>query len=320
MIGRLCILVLFVASLRAAEVPMPVQMPPIPPSPIEDFRRWLKLSAPEREKELAAYPEEKRKVLQAKLGTYERMPQEKRDAQLRMLELRWYLTPLMNAPAAERGNFLEIIPARLHDPIKARLKHWDGIEEATRREILADKNKRELITRYFVVPRRTSTPPPPFPTGSVSHASQLESHFKDWDSKSAADRARMCAQVTQFFDLNKDAQVRALNELSEVERIEMQNTLDAFAQLSPADRRACVESFQRLATMSPGERGSFLRNAARWQQLTPEERATWRDLVSKVPPMPPEPVPAPPIPDSAEVRPPGTSVASTNPTASAQQN
>jgi hypothetical protein len=60
-----------------------------------------------------------------------------------------------------------------------------------------------------------------------------------------------------------------------------------------------VDSFQRLAAMSPQERASFLRNANRWRQLSSEERATWRELVSKVPPMPPEPVPAPPVPSAS---------------------
>jgi hypothetical protein len=54
--------------------------------------------------------------------------------------------------------------------------------------------------------------------------------------------------------------------------------------------------------MSREERGSFLRNAARWQAMTPHERETWKQIVTKLPPMPPEteilppmPVPNPPL-------------------------
>ena len=63
-------------------------------------------------------------------------------------------------------------------------------------------------------------------------------------------------------------------------------------------RRACVESFQKFATMSPVERREFLRKAERWQHMSPEERETWRNLVTKLPPMPQEPIEMPPAPQA----------------------
>lgn len=299
MIARFTILVLVMVTLRAAEAPLPIQAPPIPPSPVEDFRRWLQLSPAGQEKELAAYPEAKREVLRRKLGSYQAMPPAQREARLRTLELRWYLPVLMTVSAAQRANYLEVVPPRLHDPIRARLSHWDSLDEDTRREILADPKKREMITRYFVLSRRTQVPPPPFPVDAGTHLGGLREHFAHWDSKSSAARQRISTHLSNFFELPRKDQLKALNELSESERREMQKTLDAFARLSPADRRACVDSFQRLAAMSPQERASFLRNANRWRQLSSEERATWRELVSKVPPMPPEPVPAPPVPSAS---------------------
>lgn len=308
------IIVFAAMTLRAADAPLPVQLPPIPPSPIEDFRRWLKLDPAEREKELAGYPQEKREVLRRKLEAYEAMDPEQRDARLRMLELSWYLPPLMNVPAGQRGNYLAIIPPRLHDSIKGRLRHWDHLDEATRREILADENKRELITRYYVLPRRT-IPAPPFPTGMAKQAPELREHFENWDSKSLSARAKMSTHLSNFFELPRKDQLKALDDFSEAERQEMQKTLDAFAQLSPADRRACVDSFQRFAIMSRQERTSFLRNAARWRQLSPEERAKWRELVNKVPPMPPEPVPTPPMPRNTEPEASAGKLATTSPAA-----
>jgi hypothetical protein len=138
--------------------------------------------------------------------------------------------------------------------------------------MLADEAKRQLVTGYFTQPPR---------------------HIKRWEDNSPT---RLAFHLSNFFELAKADQLKALNHFSDSERAEIQRTLDAFARLTPADRQKCVQSFQRFATMSPEERASFLRNAARWQQLTPEERATWRDLVTKLPPMPPEPILTPPLP------------------------
>jgi hypothetical protein len=128
------------------------------------------------------------------------------------------------------------------------------------------------------------------------HPSDLNKHLNHWGTASAAGRERMTAHLSNFFELAPEAQRQALLSLSESERQEMQKTLEAFARLSAKDRKKSVESFQRLATMDPQERASFLRNAARWQQLSPDERAAWREMVAKLPPMPPEPVPLPPSP------------------------
>lgn len=301
----------WVLGIAAAETEATAQMtPPLPPSPIEDFRRWLKMEPAARDKELAGYPEEKRTILRQKLESYEAMRPGDREARLQLLELRWYLQPLMSMPATNRANHLNVIPSHLHGALKARLKHWDGLNEATRQEILADPKKRELAMRYFVLPRRAQIMPPPFPTDSRAAAPELQAHFKRWEHKSPAARAKMSAHLAQFFQMPGDEQREALNSFPESERQEMQKTLDAFAQLSPETRRACVNSFQRFATMSPENRASFLRNAARWQQLTAQERAAWRDLVEKVPPLPPVPFPSPPMPQTPR-RDSGSNVAAT---------
>jgi hypothetical protein len=41
--------------------------------------------------------------------------------------------------------------------------------------------------------------------------------------------------------------------------------------------------------MTSDEQNEFLRNAAQWQEMTPQERRLWRDLVQRLPPMPPMP-------------------------------
>ena len=289
MIVRLFILSLVFSALGRGQAADAPGLPPIPRSPIEDFRRWLEMPQADREKELAGYSEAKRAVLRRKLLAYEQMPAAERDYRLRALELRWYLQPLLNVTPAERGNYLQVIPERLHAAVTNRLAHWDSLDTTARRDFLADEAKRELVTGYFTQPRRHPSPPMPGPPLPPA----LDQEFKRWENNSPT---RLAFHITNFFEMPKADQLKALNYFSETERAEIQKTLDAFARLTPADRLECVQSFQRFANMSREERSSFLRNAARWQQLTPEERAAWRDLVTKLPPMPPEPVLTPPMP------------------------
>jgi hypothetical protein len=48
--------------------------------------------------------------------------------------------------------------------------------------------------------------------------------------------------------------------------------------------------------MSRPEQIAFLKNAERWQAMSQNERDMWRKVVAIVPPMPPTPIQAPPIP------------------------
>src|SRR5688500_16766067 len=120
MIVRVFILSFVLVSLRSANSAETPAAPPMPRSPIEDFRRWLAMAPTDRERELAGYSEAKREVLRRKLQAYEQMPVAERDYRLRALELRWYLQPLMNAAPAERGNYLNVVPQRLHAAVTNR--------------------------------------------------------------------------------------------------------------------------------------------------------------------------------------------------------
>lgn len=304
LIGLLC------GTARAAEsvqAPMPVLMPPIPPSPIDQFRQWLRMPAPDREKTLREYPEAKQVVLRRKLLAYEAMPAEQRERRLRMLELRWYLRPLMSAPPQQRGDYLKMIPVRLHDLVTSRIEHWDALAANTRADILASDQAREMVTRYFVHLRRPPITAQELHPLDARQRAQLQQNLKVWKETSPSHRERMGRQLSAFFELPKADQNKALGQLSEGDRREMQKTLDAFERLSPEQRRACVESFQKFASMTPRERGAFMRNAARWQEMTLQERETWKRLVQELPPMPPEPLPVPPSPQAA--LPPGDKLA-----------
>lgn len=303
MSARLTLLVLalfagFPTAAQPVSPPLPVVMPPIPPSPIEEFRKWLRLPVEEREKSIADYSEDKKIVLRQKLQEYEAMTVEQRERRLQMLELRWYLRPLMNSAAEQRGNYLDMIPDRLHGTIAARLQRWDGLPVETRRELLASDDTRELVTRHFVHLRRATGQAQETHPLNESQRTVLQESLKRWHESSPAHRERMGNHLASFFESSKSDQDRALDQLSESERGEIQKTLDAFAGLSPEHRRACVHSFQKFATMTPLERGAFLRNAERWQQMTLQEREAWKRLVPKLPPMPPAPAVIPPLPQA----------------------
>ena len=282
-----------------AQPPMPVPIPPLPPSPIQDFRNWLKMTEAERDTVLKTYPAEKEAVLRRKIDAYASMPEDQRERRLTMLELRWYLRPLMEASPERRGNRLELIPPRLRDLVTARLAEWDRLDAATRKEILANDQAREMATRYFVHIRRAAGQPAQLHPLEPAQRAQLQEKLKHWRDTTPAQRERMASHLSAFFELPAPEQQKALEDFSERERQEMQKALEVFAKLPLKNRQVCVQSFQKFATMTPQERGDFLRNAERWQQMTPQERQTWKSLVTKLPPMPPAPIELPPNPTSA---------------------
>jgi hypothetical protein len=287
---------LLLQPLFAAQPPTPQPIPPVPPSPIDQFRGWLKLEAPEREKALAEWPEAKRTVILQKLKAYETLPAQERDRRLKMLELRWYMRPLMSLPPAERSSRLSLIPARLREIISQRLAQWDALDPEIRKQVIQNEDARELVTSYFSQLKSGRSESAVLYSLDENRQRELRKALETWRNTSYEDQQRMADQLAGFFDLPKEAQTWTLGELSDAERREMQSTLEAFARLSPEQRRVCVESFQKFARLTPAERALFLRNAARWERMTPEERATWKKLVTRLPPLPAEPAPMPPRP------------------------
>src|SRR5258708_30721944 len=86
--------------------------PPLPPSPLDYFRRILAMSATERDTLLAEKSPAVRKVLEDKLREYDALSADERQSRLRALELRWYLKPLMQMPASNRVSRLNAIRKR----------------------------------------------------------------------------------------------------------------------------------------------------------------------------------------------------------------
>lgn len=288
---------------RAADPINPADLAPIPPagpSPLQQFRSWLEMPETEREKALAGWPPEKQKVLREKLRAYSLLPAAQRDRRLNMLELRWHLRPLMSLTPEQREARLAAVPPPIQPMVHARLEAWDRLPGTMRAELLANDEARELVMAHFAQIRRGATHGQVFGSLDAERREQLERALEIMSKTAPPERQRMAAQINHFFEMGPAERSKTLSEFSLTEQAEIQRTLDAFASLPAEQRRTCVRSFQKFAGMTPEERLSFLRNAARWQGMSPKERETWKNLVTKLPPMPPEPEVLPPLPPTIE--------------------
>src|SRR5262245_49735132 len=84
------------------KAPVPPTLPPAP-SPIQYFRKLLEAPATEREQLLAGKSPEHQRVLTNSMRIYLALSPEDRERRLSAMELRYYLTPLMQLPATNRA-------------------------------------------------------------------------------------------------------------------------------------------------------------------------------------------------------------------------
>ena len=121
-------------------------LPPLPPSPIVQFRQLLEAAPEEQARQLAARPERSRHVLEAKLREYQLLAPEERERRLRATELRWYLHPLLELAPSDRAARLAAIPDTYGPLIQKRLQQWDQLPADIQREIL----DHETTIQYFL--------------------------------------------------------------------------------------------------------------------------------------------------------------------------
>lgn len=270
------------------------KLPDLPPTPIDEFQRWLSLGPAERARILAQKPEDKRKTLQAKLEEYSALPVELREQRLNVLRLRWYLMPLMENPATNRAVQLSRIPATYRGLVESRLKEWDLLPPPLQKEVL----EKETTRLYFV--RLQSRKPAEreriLNEVPIGERNMIEAGLAKWMAMSRDERSATYEQFDRFLQLRPEDKDRTLGVLSEEERQQMVQVLKTFQLLPPEQRQLCVDSFRKFANLTPTEREEFLNNAARWREMSAAERQTWRELVTALPPMPPGLNSAPPPP------------------------
>ncbi len=262
-------------------------MPPTPRSPVDYFRELLAMAPADLDQALAQKPEEHRRFLLAKLGEFQALKPEQREIRLRLLGLRWHLLPLMKMNPAERVARLTTISAADRPLIEERLRQWDQLSPALQKEFLENENAVHYLLRMESIPaeqRRTILEDVP-----AEGRRKMEQELAAWRSLPAENREQMWKRFHQFFELDAREKQKTLGILPDDERQKLERTLTAFYELPTEEREQCIQAFRKFANMAAGERSEFLRNAERWQKMSPNERRLWRELVHKVPPLPPLP-------------------------------
>ena len=273
-------------------------VPPIPQAPIEFFRVLLTLSPEERLKlmdERSVSADQKR-ILLTKVKEYEAMTPAQRELRLGVTELRWYLVPLMRTALNDRRERLEKIPEEKRKLVEERLRHWDELSAPQQKEFLEN----EMAVQYFLRLQSSTLAEKEIflETIPAQRREKLEADLARWLALPTEKRDRMCEGFQKFFDLNADEKEKTLGKLPEAERAQMETTLKTFQALPAIQRKQCIESFGKISNMTRSERNQFLKKAELWQEMTPAERKSWRELVHKLPEMPPLPpgMKFPPLP------------------------
>lgn len=265
-------------------------------SPVSYFRQLLVMSPRERDQALASKPDSKRRPLLAKLEEYSKLTPEEREARLRLVEVWYYLQPLMNLGPAERSEKLAAVPVATRPLIEERLKWWDLVPQEHRKPFLEN----ELAIQYFVrLDSSTSAQRERLANKSVEEWKALEEKLQQWRARPAEERLKMYQHFQEFFDLSEHEKDKTLHALSDEEREKLQKSLEVFGKLPAQQRAACIDSFRKFSNLSKEERDQFLKNAERWQEMSPRDRQNWINLINLLPaqsgpPMPGVPTRQPP--------------------------
>ena len=275
----------------------PASPPPLPPakSPVDSFRELLAMKPAEREQALASKSESQKKVIQDRLNDFEALTLEQREARLQRMKLRWQLLPLLRTALDQRAPLLAAIPEADRKLIDERLQHWDKLPTDLQKEVL--DNELMLGTIVPGIAARPGQPNIQTPALSSATKQKMEENLKRWQQLPPDRQQKMYEQFRRLFDLNENS--KNLEALSQVERKEMEKSLQDFKNLPRSLQDQCVKSLRTFAGMSLDERVQFLKSAERWQKMSSAERQAWRDLVSKMPPMPPL---LPPLPGKASAQ------------------
>ena len=246
-------------------------------SPVEYFRKLLAMSPQQLQSTLEKKSPKVRERILAKVNEYAAMDPDERELRLRATELRWYLAPLLQAPPDQRAAQLALVPMDLHDLVQSRLTEWEILPPPLQQEFLDN----EHIAGYFAGLSTTNINSEAL---GPNDAEQLR-----WNAYTETERQAMITQFVAFFDLSQEEKQKALGEMTDIERQQMEKTLQAFDKLPGRQRAMCFRAFKKFSNMSREERAEFLKNAQRWSKMTPSERQAWRDLVAHVPQWPPLP-------------------------------
>jgi len=285
----------------------PAPVPPLPAarSPISFFRDLLAMDAAGREQALSNRAPAIRTLILAKVREYESLKPDERELRLRVTELRWYLRPLMSAPATNRPAQIALIPETYRQLVANRLTEWDKLSPEVQQGLLANADTIRYLTEINgrSDQQRRQALEAITPTGRTV----LEQGIDKWASMSEDERQKMLKRFREFFELTPQEQQKVLDTVPGLDRGRIERTMRAFDKLPSDQRDQCIRSLQKFAGLSPAERQQFLKSAERWKLMSPSERQVWRELVRRLPP--PLPPPLPPLRASPRPRPSAPGVA-----------
>jgi hypothetical protein len=170
---------------------------------------------------------------------------------------------MMRLPAEQQAARLAQIPEQWRPAVEARLRQWN---------LLPPPFQQAMLTNSTAVHFFSQVTSPPVPGAEPDARGE-----------------QLAAQFDRYFELTPEEKAGALRTLAPAERDQIQKTLATFDHLPAAQRLHCLRNYAKFAGMTVAERAEFLHNADRWSQLTPAERQSWRELVNRVPIMPPLP-------------------------------
>jgi hypothetical protein len=251
------------------------------------FRQALQSTPEEQQALLASRAPKHRAYLEAQLREFSGLSPAESEARLRLLELRYYLRPLLKMPASNRTEQLRLVPTHYRAAVQDRLSAWDALSPSEREGLLDDHAAASWLCRSPAGQARaasTATEPP-----------RLESTFARWQRLSATEKRRMVESLERFFQFDESQKDRTLREVSRQGQTEVADFMAQLDELPPAERQKCLHALERFAGLPRSERQRFLQNAVRWAAMSDEERRAWRNLQAKLPPLPPTLPPRPPL-------------------------
>ena len=230
--------------------------------------------------------ESKRRVLIAKIKEYNELAPEDRERRLQVLQLRFYLQPLMEMAPTNRLMQLNSIPAPYRKWVDDRLQQWDLLPPPLQRDVL----ETEFARDYFIQIQNSSPEQRHQILSSLppQRRKKIEEWLHQLGKMTEQQRSKATARLSTFFELTDEERERTLDRLNPGERVHMELVLKTFRQLPPVQRQQCMESFRKFVGMTNEEREQFISNVERWREMTAAERKTWSDLVNALPPLPPE--------------------------------
>jgi flagellar motor switch protein FliG len=117
----------------------------------------------------------------------------------------------------------------------------------------------------------------------------LEQRLQKWNNMPAGQRQELSDRFTVLFQSEENAQKKIIKGLPEDVRKPVEKLMEQLKQMPPEQRQRCTAALNKFLKMSPDDQRQFLQNATRWQRMSEKEHNAWREVVNKVPQLPPIP-------------------------------